>query len=619
MKKRTFIVVFLVVGLLLGVGGAQAFALSLPEERTTPIATVTVDEGEAYVGTGQSWRPVAADAVVTAGDHVKTEAKSQATINFFDGASARLDESTEVSVSAVMLDPDNHTRTQITLGVVAGRVWSRVVKLLDTDASYQVETSSMVATVRGTAFVADVRDAEGDVIQVESGSVGVAVREQADPNNAEAWQVVNSGEEAWGAKARDRREKEGMRRRSMPDGVGNSAWFKKMRAADEAFLAHVEELRRRTLMTAARVLPGSPQYPLRRLGESVRIALTTDATARQDLQMRYANRRFAEAMLLGRAGKQTASTRAWRTYLGEMRTMDTDFSGDAARGPALRLRLMGRMMESRALVVPLVSGKDSLPGYLERELADEAEFGQMIFRLRAMRQPLGEVLDRLRTEAAAEPQPLVDPTTGQPQPPGGTPTNTNTNTNTNQPSEAVPVSLAVVATRTIMNLPDTQQLRAVLTMSDDSTRDVTNEAVWAVTGDPPIGTVSRGFFTSASVGTGTVSATHSGRSGSVALRVLAAQPAPVELTALTVSPATTSLQPGAAITFRATARYSDGTTRDVTGQAEWSVSVPQLGTVNAGLLTTTINSYGTGTITARFTDQGVSFAAGATVYVGSPG
>lgn len=611
MKKRTFLAAFLLVGILFGVGGVNAWALSAPEERTTPVAAVTVDEGEAFIGTVGSWRPVTVDSVVVPGEHIRTNVKSQATVNFFEGATARLDENSEVTVSQAGVDQDNHMRSAVSLQVVSGRVWSRVVKLLDPEASFQVETTSLVATVRGTAFVTDVRDPNGDVVQVVEGAVGVATQEHDDPNDAEAWQNVASGEEAWGAKATDVRSKEGMHKRTTSGEARGSAWFKKMQAADDRFLEHVRQTREATLRQAGNVLPGSVRYPLRRLGESVRMAMTTNPDARRSLAMDYATRRFAEVMVLGRAGKQAQSTRAWKGYLATVRQMD-DGNDTNKRG-----QLLGRLIEARGLVAPLNGTPTDLPAFLERELSPESELGTMMAAMVKVRPAFRPALRGVITPPVQEQPPVETPVTDPVNTNTNTPpANTNININTNQPTPT-PLRLSVIATRTIMNAPDTQQLRAVLTLSDNSTRDVTNDAAWAVLGDPPLGTVVRGFLTTNLAGTGAVQAAYQGMSSSVDIRVVATQT--VTLTRLLLTPANTTLAAGGQVTFRATAEYSDGSSKDVTTQAGWSVNIPQVGNMSAGTLRTTVNSYGTGIVTATYSEAGQTQSASASVYVTSAG
>ncbi len=612
MKKRTFLAAFLIIGVLFGVGGVNAWALSAPEERATPVAAVTVDEGEAFIGTPGSWRPVTVDSVVVPGEHIRTNARSQATVNFFDGATARLDESSEVTVTQAGVDQDNHMRSVVTLQVVGGRVWSRVVKLLDPEAAFQVETTSMVATVRGTAFVVDVRDAEGDVVQVVEGAVGVAMQEKKDVADADAWQNVTAGEEAWGAKSAERRTREGMRRRATPGEMRGSAWFKKMQAADERFLQHIREQREAVLRRASAVLPGSPLYPLRRLGESVRVALTTNAADRRALAMDFATRRFAETMALGRAGKQEQSTRSWKAYLRTIWAIDQGMDADG------RVRLLGRLMEARGMVAPVNGTPIDLPAFLERELSPESEFGTLVTAMVTARPVFRPALRPVLTPSA--PATTTDAPAGEAmntninQPVINA--NANANTNTNLPAPTT-LRLSVVATRTIMNASDTQQLRAILTLSDNSTRDVTNEATWMVLGDPPLGTVTRGFLTTTLPGLGAVQAAYQGMSASVDIRVQQLQAA--TLTRLLLTPANTTLAAGGQVTFRATAEYSDGSSKDVTTQAGWSLNNPQVGSMSAGTLRTTINSYGSGIVTATFSEAGQTQSANASVYVAPAG
>ncbi|MFE9642365.1 Ig-like domain-containing protein [Nocardiopsis alba] len=85
----------------------------------------------------------------------------------------------------------------------------------------------------------------------------------------------------------------------------------------------------------------------------------------------------------------------------------------------------------------------------------------------------------------------------------------------------------------------TQQLTAELTMTDDSTEDVTSSATWT-SSDEAVATVSSGgLVTSVGPGTCTITAAHSGLTGTSAVTVT--EPAP-EPESLSVSPATVSLE-----------------------------------------------------------------------------
>ncbi|TAK05015.1 hypothetical protein EPO33_03405 [Patescibacteria group bacterium] len=637
MKKRTFLAVFVVVLVLAVVGGLNAWALSAPAERGAPVATVTVDEGEAFLRHGAgSWEPVAADAALGEGDQIKTNAKSQATVNFFDGATARLDENSEVVVRELVVDGDNHASTRITLAVTAGRVWSRVVKLLDRDASFSVQSSTVVATVRGTAFVTDVSSPDGDVVQVVEGLVGTA-RAPATPVEP-AWQDVRSGEEAWMAKKGGAPAAEKMVRRAMAERFRTSAWFRKNQAADEQFLNHVKQQRERILSDAARTLPGTPGHALQSFGERLRLALTTDPDVRRVLRMSYEDRRFAETVLLARAGKMDAATRAWSRYLDGFRNVQREIGAGKVEPPKVRTvikQMVGRMAEHRMLIAAMNGEGVQIPEALrDRILGERSEMDGMLSALKAMDpEAFGTApfrfrpLDALRVENATTTESTaVDenlPVTNtnlnansNVNAPVTTNTNLPTNTNTNVPAVGPTAqSLAVIGTRTLMNVPDSQQFRAVLTMSDGSTQDVTTSAQWELVGDP-IGTLTRGNLTTSAVGSATVRALYSGLTGGYSVRTIQQAPVQATLQSVTVAPGSVSLRSGQQQAFSATAHYSDGSTKDVTGQATWSHSNPAAGTLTGNVFQVSYQYQAQSTVVTAGYTEGTTVSGTASVSVG---
>ena len=85
------------------------------------------------------------------------------------------------------------------------------------------------------------------------------------------------------------------------------------------------------------------------------------------------------------------------------------------------------------------------------------------------------------------------------------------------------------------------------------------------------------------------------------------------LTDLDVAPTSPSIAVGGTVQFTATAHFSDGTTADVTVNANWSSSVPNVGTIaslgtQVGLATGV--SAGTTTITAQFAQGSSTVSSG---------
>ncbi|MBC7963365.1 MAG: Ig-like domain-containing protein, partial [Steroidobacteraceae bacterium] len=138
--------------------------------------------------------------------------------------------------------------------------------------------------------------------------------------------------------------------------------------------------------------------------------------------------------------------------------------------------------------------------------------------------------------------------------------------------------------------------------SDDTTQDLTFDAVWT-SSDTAVATIGdivedksedKRIVTALAAGTATISATFGAVSGTTLLTVTAAV-----LQSITVTPANSSITGfSKPVTFVATGTFSDGTTADITSQAAWSSSRPEIATIPAtGGVATTVAA-GTTSISA---------------------
>ncbi|BDG09132.1 Ig-like domain-containing protein [Anaeromyxobacter paludicola] len=177
------------------------------------------------------------------------------------------------------------------------------------------------------------------------------------------------------------------------------------------------------------------------------------------------------------------------------------------------------------------------------------------------------------------------------------------------------VSIAVTPSPISIPVGIQQPLVATGTFTDGSTQDLTQQAAWS-SSDAALAAVSNaagseGVVTGLAQGSATVTATALGLSGSVAVTV-----SPAVIRSLAISPAAVSVAAGYQLQLRATAGFSDGSTRDVTTQAAWSssntaVAVVATSGASAGLLSGV--APGTATVTASYGGK----AATAPVTVGS--
>ena len=141
-------------------------------------------------------------------------------------------------------------------------------------------------------------------------------------------------------------------------------------------------------------------------------------------------------------------------------------------------------------------------------------------------------------------------------------------------------SISITPRGVSIPLGEHQQLFATGTYNDGSTQDLTSSVHWA-SSDPTILSLSGlGVATSGSLGTVTVTA----KSGTItAANHL--QVSPPVVVSFTVTPASSLLALGARMQLNALAKFSDGTTQDLTTSVSWGSADPAIAMVNdQGLL-----------------------------------
>lgn len=142
------------------------------------------------------------------------------------------------------------------------------------------------------------------------------------------------------------------------------------------------------------------------------------------------------------------------------------------------------------------------------------------------------------------------------------------------PTSPTPTSSITIALASGSTAGPTFQLSATALRSDGTSRDVTALASW-VSSDTRIASVGAGSVTVLGAGEVEVRATYEGVSGSRRFSVGR------EAMSLTLTGETD----GPRFQLTATTRFSDGSSRDVTMEAEWQSSNPQVASVASGLVT----------------------------------
>lgn len=225
-----------------------------------------------------SFSPIASSVDVKVGDEVQTGPDGSASIVWGDRGITRLDPNTTVTIENAPEDPTAATHVVLKLHLESGRVWSRLLKLLDEDSAADVRTQSVVATVRGTSFGVEASSASTTDIAVTESVVGMSAI--ASPNAT----LVKEG--FWGRF--DGSGKVQQMRELLP----TDGWAQDNIKADADF---DEGLRRDVTARFEKRLVGGPSFVVN-LSESMHLALERDPAQRDALVVGYMGRRIAEAL-----------------------------------------------------------------------------------------------------------------------------------------------------------------------------------------------------------------------------------------------------------------------------------------------------------------------------------
>ncbi|MCP4501033.1 MAG: FecR domain-containing protein [Deltaproteobacteria bacterium] len=110
---------------------------------------------------------------VPAGHFVRTGAKARVELKFADGSIIRLGPSSLLHVEEAGYSSKTKT-VNVEATLMGGKAWSKVSKLVGSDAKFSVKTQNAVAGVRGTIFRLDTDKDQATVIKVYDGSVAVS-------------------------------------------------------------------------------------------------------------------------------------------------------------------------------------------------------------------------------------------------------------------------------------------------------------------------------------------------------------------------------------------------------------------------------------------------------------
>ncbi len=238
--KARFTIFVLVIVVLAGLAGGYLWTRGKSQPTIEPTPTMTasptptttalpetaailMEEGKVQLTHEQKDSIVEDQAEVYVGDKIKTFANSKATLIFPDNDVMRLDNDTEITILALV---SSDTEAKVRVNLSSGNAWSRVESLLDKKREYSVETSTLVATVRGTVFNVDATNEEESWVGVTESAVDVERKEDKQLMMLATGNFTSVKKSLRGKLAKMLEEK-------MDDKQLNSSWFKDNNTKDQ--------------------------------------------------------------------------------------------------------------------------------------------------------------------------------------------------------------------------------------------------------------------------------------------------------------------------------------------------------------------------------------------------
>ncbi len=314
MKKILFIIILIV---FVSASISTVFAMTEIKMIPQPIVSVVSVEGGAQIKKVDSdnWISLSKNEILTTGDMIKTFDDSKVSVNFYDNTVSHVGPNSEIIFDELFIDQENYAKTKVGLGVTVGRVWSRIIQLMDKDAVFEVSSSATVATVRGTVFDFEVTN-EGivNVYSVEN-IIEVATvknREKVDETTKQKIkekEIINKINLPQGLAAivdqkKDAKELEEIITEIVPEKIKQGVWFEENKKADEQFTEEIKKKQEEVIKEIAGILPDSGLYKIKRIVEKTKTAMIIDPEEKQELAIAFANRRLAEAQQLNKVGKK---------------------------------------------------------------------------------------------------------------------------------------------------------------------------------------------------------------------------------------------------------------------------------------------------------------------------
>ena len=264
---------------------AEASFLTLLEESS---GNVTIVRDSAEI-------PGVVGFLLKADDIIRTGKNSRATIRFLDQSIGRLDENSEISISQLTVNPLNKTETTVEVVLHTGRLWARVINLIDNLSYFQVKVKNALAVAK--------KKAAFDVsVSPKGHATVVSVKNRVDLVVASPQKVVETTlVNGFSAEIKSNTSSLPKITTTEKAPADNSPWIADNLAQDKVYIEQVKQEAQDQIEDQVNILPSNPFYAVKELSEGTKIALTFDDFERHKKILLTAQEKLAEAeVLLGK-------------------------------------------------------------------------------------------------------------------------------------------------------------------------------------------------------------------------------------------------------------------------------------------------------------------------------
>lgn len=268
-----------------------SFGVQVPATSASYLTLLEEVSGNVIVFRDGASISVAPGFLLKSNDIIRTDRGAKAVVRFLDQSVSRLDESTEVKISQLFVNPSKKSETVVEVVLTQGRLWSRVVSLIDNFSRFQVKAANTVTVAkRKAAFDVSVGHAGKAKVAALHNRVEVTV---ATPNKVVETTLVKgfSAEVKSSAPVAPQIA-------PVADATEDQAWIAENLSKDEQYIAEVKREGTDQIKSAAGISPGSPLYPIKAFSSATQIAFTLSDVERQKKLIGLARGKFAQAELL---------------------------------------------------------------------------------------------------------------------------------------------------------------------------------------------------------------------------------------------------------------------------------------------------------------------------------